>query len=177
MNKAKYENSIINVPDFPIKGIQFKDVTTLFEDPKAFHAAVEDMIEAIDTLPEFNKIIALDARGFILGGPLALHYNVPLVLARKPGKLPRPGISVSYELEYGRNAMSISEGSLQKGDKAIAVDDLLATGGSINCIKQIAKQVGCEVVGAAVIIELDDLGGRKKLEDTQVVSLLHYAGE
>ena len=177
MNKAKYENSIVNVPDFPIKGIQFKDITTLFENPEAFKYAMEDLIEAIDTLPSFNKIIALDARGFLLGGPLALHYNIPLVLARKPGKLPRPGVSVSYELEYGKNAMSVSEGSLKAGDRALVVDDLLATGGTIDCIRQIAKQTGAEVVGAAVIIELDDLGGRKKLEGIDVVSLLHYEGE
>lgn len=177
MNIDKYQDSITNVSDFPIKGIQFKDITTLFENPDAFKAMMDDLIEQIDHLPEFNKIVALDARGFVLGGPLALHYHVPLVLARKPGKLPREGVKQSYSLEYGQNTMCISQNSIIKGDKVLVVDDLLATGGTINSIVKITEKCDATCVGAAVIIELDDLNGRELLKPIDVVSLLHYKGE
>lgn len=153
-----FDKHIATVPDFPIKGIQFKDITTTLEDPEAFQEAVNAMSERIEKY-DFDKIVCADARGFIFGSPIAYKMKKGLVIARKPNKLPRPGITYSYTLEYGQNTLVISEGAIKPGEKVVIVDDLLATGGSANAMVQMVQQMGGKTVAAVFYIGLPVLHG------------------
>ena len=169
----KLESYITNVPNYPIEGIQFKDITTLLVDGAAFK-------EAIDKLAEFGRklgatvVMGPDARGFIFGCPVAYALNVGFVPVRKPGKLPRKTISVSYELEYAKNTLEITYDAFKKGDKVLIVDDLMATGGTVEAAIQLAKMLGAEVVGVATLIELTELKGKEKIGDIPFLSLIKY---
>lgn len=156
-------SKVTNVPNFPTEGIQFKDITTLLEDPKALNEAIKGLVSLSKDFT-FNKIICADSRGFIFGPTLAFFHSAGVVLARKPGKLPRPGMSVSYTLEYGSNTLEISAGSINPGDQVLIVDDLLATGGSAKAMADLVKKSGGTVVGAVFLIELIDLKGSYMLE-------------
>ena len=174
-----YQEHIASVLDFPKKGINFRDITLTLEDPEAFSNAINDLSE-IAKKYDFNKIMCADARGFIFGAPLAFNTKKSLVIARKPNKLPRPGESFSYSLEYGDNTLVISEGSISKGDRVLIVDDLLATGGSSIAMMKIAQKLGATPVAALFYIELIDLKGKdaiKKTAPIDVVSLVKYEGE
>ncbi len=158
----KYANYITNVPGFPKPGIQFKDITTLLETPDMLQEVCEDMRDLMKGTV-IDKIVCADARGFIFGAGLSAITGLPLVLVRKSGKLPRPGLSVDYSLEYGTNTLEISAGSINAGDRCLIVDDLLATGGSARAMEQlIARSCGVAVL-CIVLIELMDLEGRTKL--------------
>ena len=155
---------IVDVNDFPKKGIVFKDITPVFENNKAFQKAIDEMASLVEE-DDFDKIICADARGFLVGSALAYKLNKGLILARKPGKLPRPGYESHYELEYGSNSLVISVDSIKKGDRLLLTDDLLATGGSAQCMYDLAKGAGGEIVSAVFLVILESLEGETKLKN------------
>lgn len=180
MKDEKYfKNFIATIPDFPKEGIMFRDVTPTLEDPDAFKESIDSMAELVAKY-DFNKIICADARGFLFGAALSYKLGINLVLARKPGKLPRPGYSYAYTLEYGKNTLEISDGSIQKNDRLLVIDDLLATGGSAAAMVELVKKADAIPVAALFYIELPDLKGVetiKKAADIPVHSLVKYEGE
>ena len=164
---------ITSIVDFPQKGIIFRDITTLLQNGEAFSYS-------IDKLAEFAKevnadvVVGPESRGFIFGTPVAYKINAGFVPVRKPGKLPRKTVEINYDLEYGSNTLCIHEDSIKKGQKVVIIDDLLATGGTVEAAVKLIEKLGGEVVGLAFLIELDDLKGREKLKGYKVFSLLHY---
>lgn len=172
------KNSILAVPDYPKPGIMFRDVTSLLEDPQAF-ALVIDLLATKYQDSGFTKIVGTEARGFIFGAPLALALGVGFVPARKPGKLPRPAISQEYTLEYGQDTLQIHEDALTAQDNVLIVDDLLATGGTVEATIKLIRQVGAKVGDAAFVISLPDLGGEVRLSamDVELTTLVSFDGE
>ncbi len=167
------ERHIREVPDFPKRGVSFKDITPLIEDGLAFHAAVEEMARATEGI-DYDRILSADARGFVFGAALAYRAKKGLVLARKPNKLPRKTVSASYELEYGSNTLEVHADSIPAGARVLVVDDLLATGGTARAMCQLVENAGGVVAGVAFLIELSYLGGRELLAPYEVTSLLAY---
>ena len=167
------KNYIKDVPNYPKEGILFKDITPLLQDGEAFNFAVEE-------LASFAKecgatiVMGPESRGFIFGCPVATKMNIGFVPIRKPGKLPRKTIDESYDLEYGSNTLSIHEDAIKKGDKVIIIDDLLATGGTLEAAVKLVNRCGAEVVGIGCIIELKDLNGREKIKNINVKCLISY---
>ena len=158
--------------DWPKKGISFKDITPLTQNAEAFREAVTRMAKPFKGLG-VTKVLCADARGFIFGGPVALSLNAGMSIARKPNKLPYVAFSESYDLEYGSNTLEIAPGGVEKGDKVLVVDDLLATGGSAIALTKLAEAAGGEVVGYSVLVELEGLKAKDKLK-APVVSLIKY---
>ncbi len=169
----KYEDYIQNVPDFPIQGIQFKDITTLIGDGLAFHAAIEELAQFAQKLGA-EVIIGPDARGFIIGSPVAYALRVGFVPVRKPGKLPREVISYDYDLEYGKNTLCMHQDAIKPGQKVVIIDDLLATGGTIEATIKLIERAGGVVVGIGFLIELLELNGRKKMAQYPIKALIQY---
>jgi adenine phosphoribosyltransferase len=165
---------IRDVPDFPIEGIMFKDITTLIRDEDAFREVIDWMTDQYAD-SRIDCVVAVEARGYIFGAPLAYRLGAGFVPIRKPGKLPAKTISESYELEYGTNALEIHEDGIEPGQRVLVIDDLLATGGSARAAVNLVERLGGEIVGVAFLVELDFLHGRDKLEGYDVLSLIHYA--
>jgi adenine phosphoribosyltransferase len=164
---------IRDVPDFPVEGILFKDITTLIRNADAFREVIDRMIEHYaDT--DVDLVVAVEARGYIVGAPLAYALGAGFVPVRKPGKLPAKIVSESYTLEYGTNSLEIHEDAIKPGQWVLVVDDLLATGGSARATVNLVERLGGKVVGVAFMIELDFLHGRDKLEGYDVLSLIHF---
>ena len=163
--------AIRDVPDFPRKGILFKDITPLLSDPALFQEAVRQLAERA---PRPDAVVAIESRGFLFGVPLALHWGVPFVPARKFGKLPGRTVREVYSLEYGEDTLELHADALNAGDKVVLVDDLLATGGTAAATVNLVRQLGAEVIAALFMIELRGLGGRAKLAPTHVEALLGY---
>ena len=155
---------IRTIVDFPHEGILFRDVTTLFADPRGFRMAIDQLLHPYAGT-RIDKVVGLEARGFIIGGAIAHQLSVGFVPIRKKGKLPGPTISEEYKLEYGEAIMEIHDDALQPGEKVLLVDDLLATGGTAEAGIKLIERLGGEIVGCAFIIDLPDLGGRRLLED------------
>ncbi len=153
---------ISNYKDFPKKGIVFRDVLEILQDPIIFNELIKNMSN-VDFLLNSDAIISIDARGFIFGSAISLYTSKPLIFARKPGKLPGELISNSYELEYGKNTLSIQKKSLEKFNSFVIVDDLLATGGTVNCVYEILRTQNKTVSGLSVVVEIEDLDARSKL--------------
>lgn len=154
---------IRTIPDFPHEGIMFRDVTTLFGDPRGFRLAIDQLLHPyVGT--NIDVIIGLEARGFILGGAIAHQLSRGFAPIRKKGKLPGKTIEQAYKLEYGEAVVEIHEDALQAGQKVLLVDDLLATGGTAEAGIKLIERLGAQVVGCAFVIDLPDLGGRKRLE-------------
>jgi adenine phosphoribosyltransferase len=170
MNLKDY---IANVPDFPIEGIQFKDITPLLSDGKAFRFATEEFIKFTKEV-NADIIVGPDARGFIFGCPVASQLEMGFIPVRKPNKLPREVISYSYDLEYGSNTLCLHKGDIKPGQKVLIIDDLLATGGTIEATIALVEQSGATVAGIAFLIELEELNGREKLEGYNVLSLMKF---
>ena len=164
---------IRSVPDFPKPGILFYDITPLLANPDAFREAVRRMAEPFKDA-NIQVVAAAEARGFVFGGPIALELNVPLVPIRKPGKLPYKTLSYTYDLEYGTDTLEMHVDAVSEGDNVLLVDDLLATGGTIEACCHMVEKAGANVAGCAFLIELDFLSGVKKLDKYKTVSLLHY---
>jgi adenine phosphoribosyltransferase len=164
---------IRNVPDFPKAGIQFKDITTLLLHPEATRHII-DTWKARYTPMKPTAIVGAEARGFIFGGMLALEMGLPFVLARKKGKLPAETISESFDLEYGTDTLQMHTDALKPGDRVLLVDDLLATGGTMEAIGRLVTRLGAEVIESAFVVELPPLGGRKKLAPMPVYSLVEF---
>ncbi len=164
---------IREVPDFPKPGILFYDITTLLKDPAGFRTVTDQLIETLKPY-EFSKVIGIESRGFIFGGPLADRLNLGLVPIRKPGKLPAETIEKSYSLEYGTNTIVIHKDAVQSGERVLIVDDLLATGGTSEAAVQLVEQLGGVVACIAFVVELRFLNARAKFKNYPVVSLLQY---
>jgi adenine phosphoribosyltransferase len=168
-----FKEHIRVVPDFPQPGIRFKDITTLLKDGEVYKAAIDEMRALVSTY-KIDKIAGPEARGFVIGAPLAYALGVGFIPIRKSGKLPGEVIAVGYELEYGKDQLAMHKDSIQPGDNILIADDLLATGGTISTCIQLVEQLGGHVVGAAFLIELSYLSGRDKIAGTDIVSLVTY---
>ncbi|MCX7721097.1 MAG: adenine phosphoribosyltransferase [Dictyoglomus thermophilum] len=167
------KSAIRDIPDFPKKGILFRDITTLLKNAKAFHQAVDYMAHRyIDE--NIQYIVGIEARGFILGSALAYRLGKGIVLVRKPGKLPSETIKVTYELEYGTDSLEIQKDALKKDDNVLICDDVLATGGTVRATIELIEKLGARIVECAFLAEITALGGREKLKDYKVFSLLQY---
>ena len=174
-----FKNYIATIPDFPQKGIMFRDITPTMENGVVFKDCIDALAELASKY-DFNKIICADARGFIFGSALAYKLGKGMIVARKPGKLPRPGFEYSYTLEYGKNILLISQDSIGENERVLVIDDLLATGGSAAAMVELVKMSKAIPVAAIFYIELPDLHGRdaiKKASDIPVHSLIEYEGE
>ncbi len=154
---------IRTIVDFPHEGIMFRDVTTLFADPRGFRMCIDQLLHPYAGT-RIDKVVGLEARGFIIGGAIAHQLSVGFVPIRKKGKLPGATISQDYKLEYGEAVMEIHTDAIEAGEKVLVVDDLLATGGTAEAGIKLLEQMGADIVGCGFIIDLPDLGGRKKLE-------------
>ncbi|MFM2476912.1 adenine phosphoribosyltransferase [Celerinatantimonas sp. MCCC 1A17872] len=176
--RALIEQSIVSIPDYPQPGIIFRDITSLMENAKAYQATIDELA-SIYKDQKFTKVVGTEARGFLFGAPLALALGVGFVPVRKPGKLPRETISQSYELEYGTDTIEIHKDAVDKDDKVLLVDDLIATGGTAEAAVILLRKLGATVNDAAFVINLVDLPGQKKLESlgVKVVDLVQYQGE
>ncbi|MBF9036549.1 adenine phosphoribosyltransferase [Rhodobacterales bacterium HKCCE2091] len=163
MNGKRVEDYIRTIPDFPKPGIMFRDVTTLFNDPRGFRLAVDQLL-APYVGARIDQVAGLEARGFILGGAIAHQLGKGFVPIRKKGKLPGPTIAEDYELEYGAATVEVHDDAIEAGARVLLVDDLLATGGTAAAGIRLIERLGAEVVGTAFVIDLPDLGGRAKLE-------------
>lgn len=171
------KNSIKSVEGYPKLGILFRDVTSMLEDPKAYALSIELLVERYRTVG-ITKVVGTEARGFLFSSPVALGLGVGFVPVRKPGKLPRETISEHYELEYGTDQLEIHVDAIKLGDKVLVVDDLLATGGTIEATVKLIRRLGGEINDAAFIINLCDLGGEQRLEKHGIscFSLLLFPG-
>lgn len=154
---------IRTIPDFPHEGILFRDVTTLFADPRGFRICVDQLLDPYAGQP-IDKVAGLEARGFILGGAVAHQLSVGFVPIRKKGKLPGATIEQAYQLEYGEAVMELHDDAIQPGERVLLVDDLLATGGTAEAGIKLIEKLGGDIVACAFVIDLPDLGGRAKLE-------------
>lgn len=162
-----------NIPDFPKKEIQFKDITPVLQDPRGLRLAITSMQKELVDL-DFDLVVAPEARGFIFGVPIAFNTNTGFVPVRKAGKLPSETIQETYDLEYGTATIEIHKDSIKKGQRVIIVDDLLATGGTIQAIINLVEKLGGEVVKICCLIELQDLNGREFLKGYDISSSLIY---
>ena len=162
-----------DIEDFPKEGISFKDITTLISDGEALKEAVDKMAEFFKD-KNIDLVVGPEARGFIFGVPVAYALGAGFVPVRKPGKLPADTVKVEYDLEYGSDILEIHKDAIKPGSRVAIVDDLLATGGTIAAVTKLVEQVGGEVVGLSFAIELEELKGREKLKDYDVMSLLKY---
>lgn len=165
---------IRTVPDFPKPGILFYDITTLLKDPKGFATLIDALAQYyIDK--EIDLVLGIEARGFIFGPALAYRLNAGFVPVRKPKKLPGPTARVTYDLEYGQDTLEIHVDAIEPGQRVVLVDDLLATGGTMEATIKLVQQLGGEIAGLGFAVELDFLKGRDRLRDFDVFSLLHYS--
>ena len=164
---------IRNIPDFPVKGIQFKDITTLLKNGELFAEAVDHLYDPFREM-EINKVVAIEARGLIFGAALAYKLNAGFIPIRKPGKLPAEVVREEYELEYGKDSLEIHRDAIEEGDKIIIVDDLLATGGTARACCRLVEKLNGDVVGLSFLIELTELNGRKLLKGYNVYSLISF---
>ncbi|WP_318417955.1 adenine phosphoribosyltransferase [Photobacterium leiognathi] len=170
-------NSIKSIQDYPKPGILFRDVTSLMEQPEAYSATIDVLVEKYKD-QGITKIIGTEARGFLFGAPLALALGVGFVPVRKPGKLPREVIAESYELEYGKDTLEIHKDAISEGDRVLLVDDLLATGGTIEATTNLVRRLGGTVEDAAFVINLPDIGGEARLQGLglNVFSICDFPG-
>ncbi len=166
---------VLTIPDFPEPGIMFRDVTSVIADPDGLKLAIdslEGLIEGID----FDVLVGAESRGFIFGAPIAYNKNKSFVLARKKGKLPRETVTETYELEYGTAEIQLHADSIKPGQKVVIVDDLIATGGTVEAIAKLVERLGGEVVRIIFLMELEGLKGRDKLKGYSVESVVKYPG-
>jgi adenine phosphoribosyltransferase len=170
---AALRGAIRDVPDFPKPGIVFKDITTLLRDEVLFRRALDLMSVMCGDLA-VDTVVAIESRGFILGGALALRLGAGFVPVRKPGKLPWKARRASYQLEYGSDSLEIHEDALKPGERALVVDDVIATGGTARAVGELVASLGATVVGFAFLVELGFLDGRAKLAGSEIRSLIRY---
>jgi len=164
---------IREVPDFPEPGISFKDITTLLRDASGLKATVDALVGRY-TGEQIDVVVGIESRGFVIGTPMALALGCGFVPIRKPGKLPSSTLSQEYTLEYGTDAVEIHEDAIGTGERVLMVDDLLATGGTMEASCQLVERLGGKIIGVGFIVELEFLNGRKRLHDFRVDSLVRY---
>lgn len=172
----KIEEYVRSIPDFPEEGIIFRDVTSVLQDAQGFHLAVSSMIDLLEGV-EFDVVAGAESRGFIFGTPIAYELGKPFVPVRKAGKLPCETISQSYELEYGTATIEIHKDAIRPGQKVVLVDDLIATGGTIEAAVKMIEELGGEVVKIIFLMELAGLKGREKLQGYDIASVITYEGK
>ncbi|PST22315.1 adenine phosphoribosyltransferase [Mesorhizobium plurifarium] len=170
-------SAIRSIPDYPKPGVMFRDITTLLGNPRAFRRAIDELVHPYAGT-KVDKIAGIEARGFILGGAIAHQLSAGFIPIRKKGKLPHDTVRIAYSLEYGVDEMEMHRDAVAPGDKVILVDDLIATGGTAEGAARLLKQMGAEIVAACFIIDLPELGGRKKLEalGVNVRTLIEFEG-
>ena len=173
MRKIDLKAQIRNIPDFPKPGILFRDITTLLKDKKAFKLAVDTLAKKYKN-KKIDLVVAVEARGFILGGAIAHKLGAGFVPVRKKGKLPAKANAVTYDLEYGSDTLEMHHDAISRENRVLIVDDLLATGGTVKAVTDLVKQLEGKIVGIAFLIELLDLKGRDKLKDYPLFSLIKY---
>ncbi|WP_111977804.1 adenine phosphoribosyltransferase [Algibacillus agarilyticus] len=175
---ANIKSSITTIPDYPKKGIMFRDITSLIQDSEAFNQTIDCFVEHYKD-QGFTKVLGAEARGFIFGAAIAHRLNIGFIPARKPHKLPRETISRSYQLEYGDDALHIHKDALDANDKVLVVDDLIATGGTITAAIELVRELGASTTDAAFVIGLPELGGLEKLSALNMNSfcLISFDGE
>ena len=172
----KVEDYIRTIPDFPEEGIMFRDITTVLQDADGFHLAIDEMQKLLSDT-EFDVIVGAESRGFIFGAPLAYNMKKAFVPVRKKGKLPCETIEATYELEYGTATVEMHKDSILPGQKVVLVDDLIATGGTIEAAAKLIEQLGGEVVKIVFLLELAGLEGRKRLSEYEVETVVTYPGK
>ena len=172
----KVEDYVVSIPDFPEPGIIFRDVTSVIQDADGLQLAIDEMQKLLDGV-EFDVIAGAESRGFIFGMPIAYNMKKPFVLVRKKGKLPRETVEMSYDLEYGSATIEIHKDAVKPGQKVVLVDDLIATGGTIEAVAKLVEELGGEVVKIIFLMELAGLEGRKKLAKYDVASVVCYEGK
>jgi len=173
MNAADLKSNIRSIPDFPIPGILFRDITPVLQDPASLEGAIDMMADAYkDT--KIDVVVGIEARGYILGAPIAYKLGSGFVPVRKPGKLPFDKISVDYQLEYGTNTLEMHSDAVAGGQRVLVVDDLLATGGTASAVREMITKLGGTIVGFAFLIELAALDGRAKLPGVDVKTFITY---
>ena len=172
----KVEDYVVSIPDFPEPGIIFRDVTSVIQDADGLQLAIDEMQKLLEGV-DFDVLVGAESRGFIFGMPIAYNLKKPFVLVRKKGKLPRETVEMSYELEYGSATIEMHKESIKPGQKVVIVDDLIATGGTIEAAAKMVEQLGGEVVKIIFLMELAGLEGRKKLEKYDVASVVCYEGK
>lgn len=173
MPTNELKSIIRNIPDFPKKGIQFKDITTLFADPSSFQKAI-DLIAHRYLNKKIDAVVGVEARGFVIGAALAYKLGTGVILVRKAGKLPRKTVSVSYTLEYGTDKLEIHEDAIRPGMKILLADDLLATGGTTSAVLNMLKKLEAKVLECCFLTELTALKGRDRLKGHKVFSLIQF---
>lgn len=167
------KDHIRDIPDFPKEGVTFKDITPLLADKKAFTYTIDAIAHHFDR-DDIDKVLGIEARGFIVAAPLAYRFTAGLIPVRKKGKLPWQIESEEYELEYGTDLLEIHKDAIQDGERILIVDDVLATGGTAEATARLTERCGGKVAGIATIMELGFLGGRKRLEEYEILSLISY---
>ena len=172
----KVEDYIRTIPDFPEPGIMFRDITTVLEDGEGFKLAIDELKKKIQDI-DFDVVAGAESRGFIFGAPLAYAFGKPFVLVRKKGKLPCETVEESYDLEYGSATVEMHKDSIKPGQKVVLVDDLIATGGTMEASCKLVEKLGGEVAKCLFLIELSGLNGREKLSQYDVDSVVVYEGK
>ena len=170
------QDYILSIPDFPEPGIIFRDITTVIQDPDGLQLAIDEMQKQLEGI-DFDVIVGAESRGFIFGMPLAYNLHKGFVLVRKKGKLPRETIEQTYDLEYGSATVEMHKDSIKPGQKVVIVDDLIATGGTIEAIVKMVERLGGEVVHISFLLELAGLNGRERLKGYDVSSVVSYPGK
>ena len=172
------KSKIRTIENYPIKGVMFRDITTLLKDPEGLRDSINKLVDRYKDL-NIDKIVAIESRGFIIGAPLAYLLNVGLVLIRKPGKLPAETIDQDYKLEYGTDRIEVHVDAIEKGEKVLIVDDLIATGGTAEAAVRLVQKMKGEIVECCFIIDLPDIGGKDRLENMgqKVFTLCDFEGE
>lgn len=170
------EEYVRSIPDFPEPGIIFRDVTSILEDGDGLHLAIDLMQEKLKDV-DFDIVVGPESRGFIFGVPIAYNLRKPFIPVRKKGKLPCETVSIEYDLEYGSAVIEMHKDSIKPGQKVVIIDDLMATGGTIEAIIKLVEQLGGEVVKTVFLMELEGLEGRKKLEGYDVDTVIAYPGK
>ncbi len=176
MHMKKIEEYVRSIPDFPEEGIIFRDVTIVLQDADGLHLAISSMEDKIRDW-DFDVVVGPESRGFIFGVPIAYNLHKPFVPVRKKGKLPCETVSVEYELEYGSAVLEMHKDAIKPGQKVVIIDDLMATGGTIEAIVKLIRELGGEVTGSVFLMELKGLKGRDKLKDIRVESVIAYDGK
>jgi len=172
------KSKIRTIENYPIKGVMFRDITTLLKDPEGLRDSINKLVDRYKDL-NIDKIVAIESRGFIIGAPLAYLLNVGLVLIRKPGKLPAETIDQDYKLEYGTDRIEVHVDAIEKGEKILIVDDLIATGGTAEATVRLVQKMKGDIVECCFIIDLPDIGGRDRLENMgqKVFTLCEFEGK
>lgn len=171
--EKELKKAVLDVPDFPKKGIIFKDFTPVLQDGKLFAKLIDALAKRYRD-KKIDAVVCMEARGFLLGAPLAYRLKAALIPVRKPGKLPRKVFSQLYALEYGEDSLEMHADALSKGDNVVIIDDVLATGGTAGAVIKLVEKSGAKIKELAFVIELDFLKGREKLKGNKIFSVIHY---